>query len=112
MPKRAPSRDRRLQAPRRHDKIPAVSNPFPLLEVLPMRLRAPVPMLRLSAPTILVASLVAGCAGPAAAQTQFIPYFGKNNPHYDRFDWKIYNTDHFEIYYYPEIEKHLARVAG
>ena len=78
-----------------------------------MRLRVPVPMLRLSALTVLGACLVAGGAGPAAAQaTGFIPYFGKNNPHYDRFDWKIYNTDHFEIYYYPEIEKHLARLAG
>src|ERR1700730_10782861 len=78
-----------------------------------MRLRVPVPMLRLSALAVLVACLVAGGAGPAAAPaTRFIPYFGKNNPHYDRFDWKIYNTDHFEIYYYPEIEKHLARLAG
>src|SRR4029453_7631606 len=24
----------------------------------------------------------------------------------------IYTTDHFEIYYYPEIERHLERVAG
>jgi WD40 repeat protein len=78
-----------------------------------MRLRVPVPMLRLSALTVLAACLVAGRVGPAAAQaTGFVPYFGKNNPHYDRFDWKIYNTDHFEIYYYPEIEKQLARVAG
>jgi hypothetical protein len=77
-----------------------------------MRLHVPVPMLRLSALAVLVASLVAGSAGQVAAQTQFVPYFGKNNVHYDRFDWKIYTTEHFEIYYYPEIEKHLARVAG
>ncbi len=32
--------------------------------------------------------------------------------HYDNFDWHIYTTDHFEIYYYPDIEKHLERVAG
>ena len=31
---------------------------------------------------------------------------------YDNFDWHIYKTDHFEIYYYPEIEQHLERVAG
>ena len=43
-------------------------------------------------------------AAPAAAQTPFVPYFGKNNIHYDTFDWQIYTTDHFEIYYYPEIE--------
>src|SRR5207247_6848253 len=32
--------------------------------------------------------------------------------HYDTFDWHIYTTDHFEIYYYPDIEKHLERIAG
>ena len=41
-----------------------------------------------------------------------MPYFGKNNIHYDNFEWHIYTTDHFEIYYYPEIEQHLERIAG
>jgi hypothetical protein len=45
-------------------------------------------------------------------QTAFVPYYGKNNIHYDKFDWHIYTTDHFEIYYYPELEKHLERVAS
>ena len=40
-----------------------------------------------------------------------VPYFGKNNIHYDKFEWQIYTTDHFEIYYYPEIEQHLERIA-
>ena len=31
---------------------------------------------------------------------------------YDNFEWQIYKTDHFEIYYYPEIEPHLERMAG
>ena len=48
----------------------------------------------------------------AQAQTPFIPYFGKNQIRYDNFDWQIYTTDHFEIFYYPEIEEHLERVAG
>ncbi|MCC7415864.1 MAG: PD40 domain-containing protein [Acidobacteria bacterium] len=60
---------------------------------------------------ILAGALVAGQAG-VQAQTQMIPYYGKNNIHYDTFDWHIYTTDHFEIYYYPELEKHLERVAG
>jgi hypothetical protein len=47
-----------------------------------------------------------------AAQTQYIPYYGKNQIRYDNFDWQIYTTDHFEIYYYPEIEPHLERIAG
>ena len=46
------------------------------------------------------------------AQTPFVPYFFKLRPHYDKFDWHIYKTDHFEIYYYPELEKHLERVAS
>ena len=57
--------------------------------------------------------LAALAAAPAAeAQTGYIPYFGKNDIRYDKFDWHIYETDHFEIYYYPEIEQHLERIAG
>ena len=41
-----------------------------------------------------------------------MPYFGKNNIHYDQFDWKSYETEHFTIWFYPEIEKHLERIAG
>jgi hypothetical protein len=48
----------------------------------------------------------------AAAQTPYIPYFGKNQIRYDNFRWQIYTTEHFEIYYYPEIEQHLERVAS
>ena len=50
--------------------------------------------------------------GAVSAQTPFVPYFGKMPPHYGKFDWHVYKTDHFEIYYYPAIEKHLERVAG
>jgi hypothetical protein len=41
-----------------------------------------------------------------------VPYYGKNRIRYDDFKWKIYTTDHFEVYYYPEIESHLERVAS
>jgi hypothetical protein len=60
----------------------------------------------------ILAAVLLGHAVPAGAQTAFIPYFGKNNIHYDTFDWQVYQTDHFEIYYYPELEKHLERIAG
>ena len=59
-----------------------------------------------------VALLVALGAGESLAQTQFAPYYGKNRIRYDNFRWHIYNTDHFEIFYYPELEQHLERVAG
>src|SRR5262249_62335516 len=63
-------------------------------------------------PVLMIAAIVAGWAAAAAAQTPFVPYYGKNNIHYDKFDWHIYTTDHFEIFYYPELEQHLERVAG
>ena len=60
---------------------------------------------------LAVCSWSAG-AGIASAQTDYIPYFGKNQIRYDNFKWQIYTTDHFEIYYYPEIEPHLEQIAG
>jgi len=77
-----------------------------------MRSRVPLPAAVPSLVAVLVALVVAGYASTAAAQTPFVPYFGKNQIHYDKFEWHIYTTDHFEIYYYPELEQHLARVAG
>ena len=64
---------------------------------------------------ILLAVALGGFARPAEAQqtaTPFVPYFGKNLVHYGNFDWQIYTTDHFEIYYYTEVKPHLERVAG
>jgi len=58
----------------------------------------------------LAALLLVLQAGTASAQ--FNPYFGKNNIHYDKFEWMTYTTDHFEIYYYPQIDRHLERIAG
>jgi len=66
----------------------------------------------LAALTLSIVLVLAGAVSQAAAQTPFVPYFGKNNIHYDNFEWHIYTTDHFEIYYYSDIEKHLERVAG
>ncbi|HVZ21409.1 MAG TPA: hypothetical protein VG871_10125, partial [Vicinamibacterales bacterium] len=61
---------------------------------------------------VLVAVLVATWSAEAAAQTPFVPYYGKNQIHYDKFEWHIYTTDHFDIFYYPELQQHLERVAG
>jgi hypothetical protein len=59
---------------------------------------------------LVISMATSGAA--AAAQTPFVPYFGKNQIRYDTFKWQIYTTEHFEIYYYPEIEPHLERIAG
>ena len=48
----------------------------------------------------------------AFGQTPYVPYFGKNRIRYNDFKWNIYKTDHFEIYYYPEIEEQLERVTS
>lgn len=61
---------------------------------------------------VLVAATLVCAAADAMAQTPYMPYYGKNLVRYDRFDWQIYKTEHFEIYYYPSIEQHLERVAG
>ena len=76
---------------------------------MPTRSRARATGLRLAAG--LVISLIVS-AGTAAGQNDLVPYYGKNMVRYTRFDWHVYKTEHFEIYYYPEIEKHLERVAS
>src|SRR5690606_31181208 len=74
-----------------------------------MRLRS----LRLVVSSVVVAGLLLGALpAPVDAQTPYVPYFGKNRVRYDRFTWYTYTTDHFEIFYYPEIEVHLERVAS
>lgn len=32
-------------------------------------------------------------------------YFGRNKVQYEKFDWKVLRTDHFDIYYYNEMEE-------
>ena len=59
---------------------------------------------------LLTLGFAADAIGQAA--TQFYPYFGKNRVKYDDFQWHMYATDHFEIFYYPELEEHLPRIAS
>ncbi len=61
---------------------------------------------------LLACTLVGWQPGTVSAQTPLVPYFGKNNIHYDRFNWQHYETDHFIIYFYPELQQHLERIAG
>ncbi|HXD18270.1 MAG TPA: hypothetical protein VN654_14735, partial [Vicinamibacterales bacterium] len=60
----------------------------------------------------IVAAAIVFAPLEAFAQTPMVPYFGKNQIRYTNFRWSIYTTDHFEIYYYPEEEQHLERIAG
>jgi hypothetical protein len=72
-------------------------------------LRGPV---TLAGTALLTLVFVAGATHQAAAQTGYIPYYGKNKIRYNNFKWHIYTTDHFEVYYYPEIEQHLKRIVS
>ncbi len=62
--------------------------------------------------TLAAALVIAVTALDAAAQTPYVPYYGKNKIRYDNFPWHIYTTDHFEIYYYPDIKQHLERITS
>ncbi|HXW04572.1 MAG TPA: hypothetical protein VD833_05020 [Vicinamibacterales bacterium] len=77
-----------------------------------MRTRSPRGPVALVAIVAVAIVLTGVSAHEALAQTRYIPYFGKNKIRYDNFRWHIYTTDHFEIYYYPEIEEHLERVTS
>jgi hypothetical protein len=66
---------------------------------------------RFRAVALLLSVLVALSSAPPAG-AQFIPYYGKNKVKYDDFNWRIYKSPHFEVYYYPEFEQHLARITS
>src|SRR5687767_3869700 len=60
---------------------------------------------------VVVLSLAAVLAVAASADAQ---YFGRNKVHYDRLDFRVLTTEHFDIYYYDEEEeatRHAARMA-
>src|SRR4051812_11993316 len=77
-----------------------------------MRTRTPRGTVAPMALALLVLFFLGGPVGEAFGQTPYVPYFGKNRIRYNDFKWNIYKTDHFEIYYYPEIEKQLERVTS
>lgn len=54
-----------------------------------------------------VVLLALGAAAPVRAQT----YFGQNQVQFQKFNWRILKTEHFDIHYYPEVAQ-MARVAG
>ncbi len=46
---------------------------------------------------------------PSTLASQY--YFGRNKVHYDHFEWHILKTEHFDIYYYPEMRE-LAEIGA
>ncbi|HNW59208.1 MAG TPA: BamA/TamA family outer membrane protein [bacterium] len=51
---------------------------------------------------LLILAALAGLA-PGSATAQY--YFGRNKVIYHHFDWRILQTEHFDIYYYPEMRE-------
>src|SRR5881396_1480099 len=45
-----------------------------------------------------------------SASAQFF-YFGRNKVQYTDFDWHVLKTEHFDIYYYPEMKDLAERGA-
>ncbi len=59
---------------------------------------------------VLLAALALPVSGPAHAQYYNIG--GKNKITHDNFDWKVYQSPHFMIYYYPEVEPFLEKLVS
>ncbi len=54
-------------------------------------------------PILLAAAILLAAGAPVDAQ-----YFGRNKVRYQDFEWKIYHSPHFDVYYYEE-EAHLLQ---
>ena len=59
----------------------------------------------------LLSLLLFSAAGSAFSPLWAQYYFGRNKVHYNRFDWYVLRTAHFEVFYYPQM-KALAQVGA
>ena len=66
--------------------------------------------MRLLLSSALTVALTLTLAVPTTAFAQG-GYFGRNKVQYREFDFKVLNTEHFDIYFYPE-EEEAARIAS
>lgn len=46
------------------------------------------------------------------SQMIYFPYYGKNKVLYTKFDWNVYKTDHFDIFYYANDTRALQKIAN
>jgi hypothetical protein len=54
---------------------------------------------------LLLGTLLLATVPLAQAQFGYGYDFGRNKIHYDNFDWHVLRTDHFDIYFYPEMQE-------
>jgi hypothetical protein len=62
-------------------------------------------MVRYAAAVVCLLAVFGGGVRPAEAQ-----YFGRNKVHYDRLDFRVLQTEHFDIHYY--VKQQTAHEAG
>jgi Tol biopolymer transport system component len=55
--------------------------------------------------------LSAALALPGLGQNYFFPYYGKNKIVYEKFAWKSYDTEHFQLYFYNDDMAALKNLA-
>ncbi len=60
----------------------------------------------------LVFAVLAALPAAAFGQASFAPFYGKNKVKYDKHNWQVYRSPHFEVYYYPEFEPELGRLVS
>ena len=54
--------------------------------------------------TLFQATILCLCWMVAVPTVQGQYYFGRNKIQYNRFEWQVLTTEHFDIYFYPEME--------
>ena len=58
----------------------------------------------------LVIALTVALAGVSIARPAGAQYFGQNKVQYRQYDWRSISSDHFQIYFYPELDSLARRV--
>jgi len=80
-----------------------------------IRARTFASLARLAPPALLSLALLlgifAGLVAPPPLDAQYRG-FGKNKVRYDEFDWQIYHSPHFDVYYYTAEEPLLDKVVS
>ncbi|MEJ2238098.1 MAG: hypothetical protein P8X82_07355 [Gemmatimonadales bacterium] len=57
---------------------------------------------------LTITAVIAGAGLTAVAPSAHAQYFGRNKVQYESFDFEVLKTEHFDIYYYPDVDVELA----
>ncbi len=70
-------------------------------------------MQRIRIHRLVAVAAIAALVGSGVAEAQFYGFFGKNPKiRYRDFNWKIYHSTHFDVYYYDDEAHQLDRVVS